>query len=97
MAKVALSRKQCAVPSCNNTMANNPTVAYFSFPRNEGVGRRWLENINNPQLGSIPYSRLRWQFRVCGDHFVLSDFQTPNRQKLNRGVIPTVFAACGTQ
>ncbi|GLV39316.1 hypothetical protein CBL_20405, partial [Carabus blaptoides fortunei] len=46
--------------------------------------------MNLPDLVCKPESTRRY-YKVCRRHFPDSCFQTPEKKKLNRGVVPTIF------
>lgn len=87
--------QKCAVSGCDSRVANE-NVKFFMFPVNEFFCEQWLRIINNPKLANCTTRFIRRNYSVCEKHFVESDFQTPERKKLNRGVLPKIVVEATT-
>lgn len=91
--------QRCAFANCKNH-TGNPDVRFHMFPLNEDLFKKWVEVVDNPELVNVPHLKLRKSYSVCGEHFDVSQFQTPERKKLLRGSIPirpgmfTYFYCC---
>jgi hypothetical protein len=51
----------------------------------------WIRAINNPTLNLEHAHTYHRTQGVCHRHFATSQFTTPERVRLNRGVVPTQF------
>lgn len=87
-----ITYKNCAAVNCNNCVSENSTVKYFMFPKNETSCLMWLTKLQNSRLNGLPFKKIRQNYSVCEKHFEDSNFQTPEKQKLNRNAVPTLFS-----
>ena len=81
-----MTRRVCSVPDCSSIV----DCKLFTFPSRTNLQCLWLAAIQNPELSSKSAAALS-AYRVCSKHFPTSDFQTPERKKLNRNVVPSLF------
>lgn len=91
MSKSTRVYQKCAVLDCNNEFKTNSKIMYHRFPVNDSGCLMWLIKINNPLLAERSLAYIRQCYSVCNKHFEISCFQTLERKKLNRGVVPTLF------
>ncbi|GLV32925.1 uncharacterized protein CBL_09013 [Carabus blaptoides fortunei] len=80
----------CIVPGCGNNTRNNPQESFFYLPKTVDIFEQWARNMNFEDVLRKPTSR-RKHCKICGTHFVYSCFQTAEKKKLNRRVVPTIL------
>ncbi|ENN78521.1 hypothetical protein YQE_05014, partial [Dendroctonus ponderosae] len=84
--------KKCAFLSCENRNGN-PDVRFHMFPHGAIMFQLWMDVVNNPALPKLAHATVRRCYSVCNNHFIVSQFQTPERKKLLTKAIPKSFIA----
>ena len=96
----------CVVPACSNyEAARKAGTSFFRFPREPEMLRKWLAAVKNDKYGVHTKYEAVKHLRVCGRHFVNSDFTgrefrlakqlMPGQKKqprLKSDAVPSVFA-----
>lgn len=59
------------------------------YPENKAVREVWKRVVNNPILANKTDHQLRY-YGVCTEHFITSDYRTPERIRLNQRAIPRI-------
>ncbi|XP_026076806.1 uncharacterized protein LOC113055066 [Carassius auratus] len=79
----------CCVPFCKMSSRYNSVISFHSFPMNEEMRKKWLQNIRRENYNVTVNTR------VCSRHFTSDDFIKPStptaRRLLKKGVEPTLF------
>lgn len=89
----------CAVPLCTSNSKTSPTLSFHHFPRDRALRAVWLKNIRRDQAAGV--FEVKSDTRVCGLHFVESDYHDGGRQRdrqtsrrnkiLKKDSVPTKF------
>ncbi|XP_076842458.1 uncharacterized protein LOC143487035 [Brachyhypopomus gauderio] len=76
----------CSVPLCSVSSRYNSVVSFHSFPMDEKVKTKWLENIRRDNFQVTKHTK------ICSVHFTGDDFvEGSQRRRLKGSAIPTLF------
>ncbi|XP_052769505.1 uncharacterized protein LOC128209498 [Mya arenaria] len=77
---------------CHASSRYDSTLHFHRFPSDPTVKLQWIENIT--RNGRCPMKIIDSSI-ICSKHFTEDDYcnWTPVRKRLNKGAVPTVFAA----
>ncbi|KAF0752179.1 52 kDa repressor of the inhibitor of the protein kinase-like, partial [Aphis craccivora] len=78
---------KCAYSNCQNKMAQNPNVSYFSLPKDPTNRVKWIENCGI----TIPDAFHKKSLKVCGEHFDKIMFLNDLHNRLHSHAIPRHF------
>ncbi|CAI6365163.1 unnamed protein product [Macrosiphum euphorbiae] len=78
---------KCSYSGCQNKMAQNPNVRYFSLPRDPTNRAKWIENCGI----IIPVDSIKKSLKVCGEHFEQKMFLNDLQNRLHSHSIPRHF------
>ena len=76
----------CIIKCCKK----HGTSGFYNFPRDPGVFAKWVEKVS---LSGVSASEVKKHSRVCGKHFVSSDFV---KVRLKDCAIPSQFLTANT-
>lgn len=76
--------KRC-VPGCNNEGSKR-----HRFPKNPEMCKRWVDNINAPDLKDLTPNHIYWHFCVCEIHFAQEYLVPDTLRGLRKDAIPTL-------
>ncbi|RXM34923.1 THAP domain-containing protein 2 [Acipenser ruthenus] len=80
--------EHCCVPFCSTSSRYNSSVNFHSFPVNEELKKKWLNNIRREQFTATKHTK------VCSRHFVKSDVLKATcggRRWLKKHSVPVLF------
>ncbi|XP_077505642.1 uncharacterized protein LOC144115233 [Amblyomma americanum] len=94
-----MSALHCWAVNCKNSLDKNPSLRFFSFPRDRTLSKQWCINSGRGPLSSYDRRSLHRRGAVlCEKHFKPSQFMTPKNgsddsapKQLLWNAIPTVF------
>ncbi|KAE9522271.1 hypothetical protein AGLY_017314, partial [Aphis glycines] len=75
---------KCSYSGCQNKMAQNPNVCYFSLPRDPTNCAKWIKNCGI----TIPVESIKKSLKVCGEHFEQKMFLNDLQNRLHSHAIP---------
>jgi len=84
----------CKVDGCANS--NRDKKSFFRFPKNTELCQKWIKACGRTELEEkfkeVGTWNLNRVYRVCSDHFKLTDFRNPNlfSQGIWKDTVPTV-------
>jgi len=89
--------KRCSAKNCYNSQLTHK-IAYFGYPKNEVVARKWAELAGRDDLADKRLENLT-KYYLCSDHFSPEAFVNPNIEdksflRLNRTYeipLPAIF------
>lgn len=79
--------RYCRVLGCKSDIWNSQL---HRFPKILETAELWRKFCRNPALKNVPVNKLHLTCLICEKHFKTSQYQTPERIKLNRNVVPTL-------
>lgn len=83
------SSAHCSVPRCTASARCNSVLSFYSFPKDEELQGKWLENIKRGR------EEITDNKKVCGRHFLPEDVEEPlgplGRRMLKKGAVPLLF------
>jgi THAP domain len=75
---------KCSVEGCESVQGSKP---FFAIPQSREENIKWLSFINVSGKKTHP----NVEYRVCGDHFLSSDFRNCKRKLLKHSAIPSIL------
>ncbi|KAE9523725.1 hypothetical protein AGLY_015866 [Aphis glycines] len=78
---------KCSYSGCQNKMAQNPNVSYFSLPRDPTNRVKWIENCGI----TILVESIKKSLKVWGEHFEQKMFLNDLQNRLHSHAIPRHF------
>lgn len=83
-------KKKCSFIDCLNNKRDNPTLHFFTFPKDVKRQEKWVVNSGNNELLLLDDKQLQNKL-LCESHFAEDSFVNANHKRLIKSAVPMSY------